>query len=98
VCSSDLFFPIIKKVDDKQHYLLKEALVIIPGSLIIGKIIKQTLQISNWLIPFISIFYISFTIYLIGTDLDAILQNILLKGTAVNGNQLFQQTRRRNKG
>lgn len=72
-----------------QHYLLKEALVIIPSSLIIGKIIKQTLQISNWLIPFILIFYITFTIYLIGTNLDTILQSILLKGTAVNGNQLF---------
>src|SRR5699024_12498606 len=63
------FFPIIKKVDDKQHYLLKEALVIIPGSLIIGIIIKQTLQISNWLITFISVFYISFVIYIIGMDL-----------------------------
>src|SRR5699024_3118068 len=92
------FFPIIKKVDDTQHYLLKEALGIIPVSLIIGKIIKQTLQISNWLIPFILIFYITFTIYLIGTNLDAILQSILLKETAVNGNQLFQQTKRRNKG
>ena len=80
-----------------QNYLLEEALIIIPVLLIIGKVMKQTPQIRNWLIPYILLFFgITFTIYLIGTNVEAILQGILLTGTAVYGNQLFKQTRGRN--
>lgn len=80
-----------------KSYLLEEALIIIPVLLIVGRIMKQTPKIRDWLIPYILlIFGIAFTIYLIGTNIDAILQGILLTGTAVYGNQLFKQTRGRN--
>lgn len=80
-----------------KSYLLEEALIIIPVLLIVGIIMKQTPKIRDWLIPYILlIFGIAFTIYLIGTNIDAILQGILLTGTAVYGNQLFKQTRGRN--
>lgn len=79
-----------------QNYLLEEGLIIIPVLLILGKIIKQTPWIKNWLIPYILLtFGIAGAIYLLGFNTDTVLQGILLTGAAVYSNQLFKQTKER---
>lgn len=79
-----------------QDYLFEEALILIPVLLIIGKIIKQTPWIRDWLIPYILLLLgTASTIYLLGWHFDAMLQGILLTGTAVYGNQIFKQTKGR---
>ncbi len=79
-----------------QNFLLEEAFIIIPVLLIIGKIIKQTPWIKDWLIPYILlIFGIAGSLHLIGFTTDAVLQGILLTGAAVYSNQLFKQTKER---
>lgn len=79
-----------------QDFLLEEAFIMIPVLLIIGKTIKQTPWIKDWLIPYILlIFGIAGAIYLLGMNTDAVLQGILLTGAAVYSNQLFKQTKER---
>lgn len=81
-----------------ENYLFEEALIIIPVLLIIGKMMKQTPWIRDWLIPYcLLLLGTSFTIYLLGWHVDAVLQGILLTGTAVFGNQLFKQVKERKK-
>jgi len=75
-----------------NEYVVQQALIVIPVLLILGKIIKETPTVKDWLIPYILlIFGVVFAIALIGFNADAIIQGVLVSGAAVFGNQLFKQ-------
>ena len=75
-----------------NEYVVQQALIIIPVLLVIGKIIKETPTVKDWLIPYMLLaFGVVFAIALIGFNADAIIQGVLVSGAAVFGNQLFKQ-------
>lgn len=77
-------------------YLMEEALILIPVLLIIGKIVKATPFINNWLIPhIILIIGLTLTFYMLGINMDAFIQGVLISGAAVFSNQIFKQTKGR---
>ncbi|RNA70309.1 phage holin family protein [Alteribacter keqinensis] len=80
---------------DFLQFIVDEALILIPVLMIIGKIIKQTPRVPDWLIPYLLLgLGIVFTTYLIGFSMQAVIQGVLVTGAAVFGHQLIKQTRR----
>lgn len=77
-----------------KEYLVEDALGIIPALMILGKIIKDTPKVQDWLIPYILLVLgIIFTIGVIGFSFDSVIQGILVSGAAVFGNQLYKQAK-----
>lgn len=76
------------------EYLVEEALIIIPVLLILGKIIKETPQVKDWLIPYILLgIGILLSILLLGINADAVIQGVLVAGASVFGYELYTQAR-----
>jgi len=79
-------------MDYLNEYLIEEALIVIPVLLILGKIIKETPTFKDWLIPYILLILgVGLSVALLGVNIDAVLQGVLVSGAAVFGNQLFKQ-------
>lgn len=72
--------------------IIEQALIVVPVLLVIGKILKHTPKLKDWLIPYILLVLgISFTIGIIGINIQAIAQGVLVSGAAVFTNQLYKQ-------
>lgn len=79
-----------------NEYLIEEALMVIPVLLILGKIIKETPNVKSWLIPYFLLFIgVVLTVFLLGFNIDAVIQGILVAGAAVFGHELYKQARER---
>ncbi len=79
-----------------NEYIVEQALIVIPVLLILGKIIKETPKVKDWLIPYtLLVLGIIFTVFLTGFNVDSVIQGVLVSGAAVFGNQLFKQTKER---
>lgn len=74
------------------EYIVEQALIVIPVLLILGKIIKETPVFKDWLIPYVLLILgVVFSISLIGFNVEAVIQGILVSGAAVFGHELFKQ-------
>lgn len=75
-----------------NEYIVQQALIVIPVLLILGKIIKETPTVKDWLIPYILLALgVVFAVALMGFHVDSFIQGVLVSGAAVFGNQLFKQ-------
>ncbi len=75
-----------------MEYLLQDGLIIIPVLYIIGEMIKGIERIKDKYIPLIlMVFGIGFAVAIMGINVNAIIQGILLTGTTVYGNQVYKQ-------
>lgn len=79
-------------VDLLREFLIEEALIVVPVLLILGVIFKNTPKFKDWLIPYaLLVLGIVFAVALIGFNVQAILQGVLIAGAAVFSNQLYKQ-------
>lgn len=77
-----------------NEYIIEQALIVIPVLLILGKIIKETDVIKDKYIPLTLLFVgVIFAITLIGFNVDAVIQGILVAGAAVFGHELYKQSK-----
>ncbi len=77
-----------------NEYLVEEALIVIPVLLILGKMIKETPRFYDWIIPYVLLILgTAFTVALMGFNVDAVIQGVLVSGAAVFGNELFKQAK-----
>ncbi|RDI45886.1 phage holin family protein [Falsibacillus pallidus] len=75
------------------HYIMDEALILIPVLMVIGKIIKNTPKIKNWVIPYILLVLgVVFAGLIMGFSMDSFFQGVLVAGTSVFGHQIVKQT------
>ena len=80
-----------------SEYLIEEALIVIPVLLILGKMLKETPRIKRWTIPYIILIIgVVVTFLMLGFNVDAFIQGVLVSGAAVFGHQLVKQAK--NKG
>lgn len=78
------------------EYIVDQALVVIPVLLILGKIFKETPQFKDWLIPYVLLILgVAFATFLMGFNVDAVIQGVLVSGAAVFGHQLYAQATHR---
>lgn len=81
---------------DFMQYITGNAIILIPALYIVGMIIYNTKRISNRYIPFILLILgIAGAIGLMGVNMDAVIQGILVTGTTVYTNQLYKQCKRK---
>lgn len=77
-----------------NEYLIQEALVVIPVLLILGAFIKGTPRVKDWTIPYVLLVIgVTITVAMLGFNVDAIIQGVLVSGAAVFGNQLYKQAK-----
>lgn len=77
---------------DAINYLFEQSLILIPVLNIIGMVIKQIQKIPDKYIPLILLFFgIAGSVMLSGFTTQAVIQGILVTGTAVYGNQIVKQ-------
>ena len=73
-------------------YTVENCLVLIPVLNVLGQIIKGINVIDNKFIPLILLcFGVAGSIGILGLSADAVIQGVLVTGTAVYGNQLVKQ-------
>ena len=78
-----------------KEFVIDQALIIIPVLYIIGTIIKGTEKINNKYIPLILLpISIFFCLFVVGFNVQGVIQGILACGTAVYVNQLLVQAKK----
>ena len=71
----------------------KEALILVAVIYALGMMLKGVSKIPDWTIPWILlILSIGFSVALLGFNVQAIIQAVLIVAAAVYTNQLFKQT------
>ena len=77
---------------DILKFITENALILIPVLYIVGAILKGTELIKDKYIPIILIpIGIAFSIAVIGVNIQAVIQGILVTGATVYSNQLIKQ-------
>ncbi len=83
-------------MDFLTDYIVDQALIVIPVLLILGKMIKETDVIKDKYIPVSLLgFGVAFATMLMGFNVDALIQGVLVAGTAVFGHELYKQSKER---
>lgn len=83
-------------MDLLNEYIVEQALIVIPVLLILGKIIKETPRMKDWLIPYLLLIVgVAITLAMLGFNVDAVIQGVLVSGAAVFGNELIKQAKER---
>ena len=78
-----------------KDFIIDQALIIIPVLYIIGTMIKGTARIDDKYIPLILLpISIIFCLFMVGFNVDGVIQGILVCGTAVYVNQLLVQSKK----
>ncbi|WP_396349918.1 phage holin family protein [Clostridium tetani] len=76
-----------------MNYIVEQALILIPVLYILGMMLKNTEKIKDWTIPWILLSCgVACCIAIMGVNIQAILQGILVTGATVFGNQLVKQS------
>ncbi|WP_282804727.1 phage holin family protein [Clostridium tetani] len=76
-----------------MDYIIEQALVLIPVLYILGMMLKNTEKIKDWTIPWILLVCgIGSCIAIMGVNIQAVLQGVLVTGVTVFGNQLVKQS------
>lgn len=82
---------------DFLNYIIDNVLILIPVLYIIGTFLKGLEFIKDKYIPCILLVIgIAFSIALIGFNVNAVIQGILVSGATVLGNQLIKQYKKEN--
>ena len=80
-----------------MEYITENALILIPVLYVIGMFLKALEFIKDKYIPCILLVIgIVFSIALIGLNVNAVIQGILVSGATVLGNQLIKQYKKEN--
>ncbi len=78
-----------------MQYITEHALILIPVLNILGMIIKGFPKIPDKYIPVILLFFgITGAVAIMGFNAQAVIQGILITGTAVYGNQVVKQLKK----
>jgi hypothetical protein len=78
---------------DFLQYIVKEELILIPVLWILGTILKQTPKIPDWFIPYVLIgSSVLGRLFLIGFNVNAVIQGVLVGGASVGLHQIAKQT------
>ena len=73
-------------------YIIENALILVPALYIVGLIIKGTEKISDKFIPVILLVVgVAGAVALLGFNINAVIQGILVTGATVYTNQLIKQ-------
>jgi len=79
-----------------MKYISSEALILIPALYVVGMILKNTPKFKDWLIPYVLLALgVMGAVGILGFNVKAVIQGILVTGTTVFTNQLIKQAKDR---
>jgi len=79
---------------DISSYVTQQALILIPVLYLIGILLKATPNVPNWLIPYIlGGLGILGAVFLLGFNIESVIQGILAAGASVYVNQAIKQAK-----
>ena len=74
-------------------YLIDKVLILIPALFVLGFIIKKTERINDKYIPSILLLVsIILSLFILGFNVDSVIQGILVTGATVLANNIFKQS------
>jgi len=77
---------------DFINYITENALILIPVIYVLGMILKGTERVQDKYIPIILLpLGIALSMWLMGYNINALIQGVLVVGTSVYANQLIKQ-------
>jgi len=77
---------------DFINYITENALILIPVIYVLGMILKEAEKVQDKYIPVILLpLGIGLSMWLIGYNINALIQGVLVVGTSVYANQLIKQ-------
>lgn len=78
-----------------MQYITEQALILIPVLNVLGMIIKGIQKIPDKYIPLILLFFgVTGAVAVMGFKVQAVIQGVLITGTAVYGNQIIKQLKK----
>jgi hypothetical protein len=78
-----------------QEYLTAEVLILIPVLWALGYFLKRTPAVKDWLIVWIVVFVgILCSLFLVGFNVNGVIQGILAAAVSVLGYDLLKQTKK----
>lgn len=78
------------------EFLIEKAWIVVAALWVIGRFIKETPNVPDWLIPYLLLpLGITGTVSLMGFHADAVLQGVIVTGVAVYGHVLLKQAQER---
>ena len=81
-----------------KDFIVEQAIILIPVLYIVGLMLKNTVKIKDWTIPWILLVIgVVGSIALMGLNTNAIIQGVLVAGATVYTNQLFKQSTEKKK-
>jgi len=85
-------------MENIMDYIVGDALIVVPALIVVGQMVKNTPKVKNWVIPYVLLILgIVTTVAIMGLNVDAVLQGVLVSGAAVFGNQLWKQIKENTK-
>ena len=79
--------------EEIMQYIIGDALIIVPVLWIVGTFLKKTPNVPDWTIPWVlTACGVAASIAIMGVNVEAVLQGILVSGAAVLVHQLKVQT------
>ncbi len=76
-----------------KEFLIEQVLILVPVLLFIGKLLKATPKIADWLIPWLLLLAgAGGGLAILGLTVNALVQGVLAAAMAVFGHQLYKQT------
>lgn len=74
------------------EYISENVYVLVPVLFFIGFLLKQTPKVADWFIPYLLTFVgISFALGLLGVNIEAVIQGILVAAVTIFIHQLLKQ-------
>lgn len=79
-------------MENIMNYITENALILIPALYVLGAILKSTQKIADKYIPILLLpVGIVLSMFLVGFDVNGVIQGILITGASVYVNQLVKQ-------
>lgn len=76
-----------------MDFIIEQAFILIPALYVLGKMLKNTKKIEDWLIPWILLILgVIGAVAIMGFNINAVIQGVLVVGVTVYSNQLFKQS------
>ena len=81
-------------MEELISFIIQEALILIPALIVLGKMLKDTPNVKDWLIPYILLACgVIGTVAILGLTASAVIQGVLVAGASVYLHQIYKQTK-----
>lgn len=79
---------------DFLNFVMEQALILVPALFIVGELIKKSAILDKYIPLVLLVLGIVFSVFLLGFNIESVIQGILVTGAAVFVDQVAKQAKR----